>query len=701
VTSSPPFETPPVATPRVRAAMTFSRGLLKIASLPAMLGVDRIVLVSERHEGFEETCVVTWGDKPMAAQARRYAQNRGIPFLFLEDGFLRSVELGVRGADPLSIIVDDIGIYYDATRPSRLERMLTSDEGFEATELDAADRLIDAIVRGRVSKYNVSRERDLGPLAEGCDRRVLVVDQTAGDRSVVLGNVAPGGFRAMLDAALSENPTAEIVVNVHPDVASGRKKGIAEALSQPRVRMLRKPVHPASLLDQVDHVYAMTSLFGFEALLRGKKVTCFGVPFYSGWGLTDDRVACPRRNRQRSLREIVAAAYLRYARYVDPETGSSTDAFRVVEHLALQRRYAERDDVEFVGVGFSPWKQTFLPRFLGAPANPVSFRFGLGRSLGGPAKRPVVWGVKADAAIDRLGGDETVKPLRMEDGFLRSVGLGSDSHVPASLVVDATGIYFDGRRPSDLESILENARFEADELARAAALRKRIVALNVSKYNVGRITGLRLPERAAGKRVVLVVGQVEDDASIRLGCIDVRKNADLLAAARLARPDAFIVWKPHPDVTSGNRRGDVPPAIANQHANLVVTDVALGACLAAVNEVHTMTSLVGFEALLRHLDVVVYGLPFYAGWGLTTDRHVCVRRTRRLALDELVAGTLIRYPRYVHPNTREFTTPEAIVEHLVRARASARPESPFDHLFAVRFGRKIRDVVREVRARLG
>lgn len=688
--------TPPA--PRLRAAMTFSRGMPRIAQLPAMLGVDRVVHVADRHAGYEEVCVVTWGEKPLAEPARRYAQNRGIPFYFVEDGFLRSVDLGVRGAPPLSVIVDDLGIYYDSTRTSRLERMLAT-EDFPESLLQDADRLIDAIVRGRISKYNVSRDRDLGPLREGCVSRVLVVDQTAGDRSVVLGSVVPGGFRTMLDAALAENPDSEILVNVHPDVASGHKRGLADALAHPRIRVLHPPVHPASLLEQVDRVYAMTSLFGFEALLRGKRVSCFGMPFYAGWGLTDDRVRCVRRVRPRSLREIVAAAYLRYARYVDPETGRPTDAFRVVEHLSLQRRYAVPDGTGYVGIGFSPWKQTFLPAFLGAPANPVTFRFALPRGTADEPRRPVVWGVKADAAIERQGGDERVRALRMEDGFLRSVGLGSDSHVPASLVVDATGIYFDGRRASDLETLLESTRFEPAELERARALRERIVALNVSKYNVGRLMGLALPPQASGKRVLLVVGQVEDDASIRLGCLDIRTNEALLAAARASSPDAFVVWKPHPDVTSGNRRGTVPLAVANRYADLVVTDVALGACLAVVDEVHTMTSLVGFEALLRRLKVVVYGMPFYAGWGLTTDRHVCSRRTRTLELDELVAGALLRYPRYVHPSTREFTSPEAIVDHLVAARSNARPESPFDHLFVVRLGRKIRDVSRAWRRR--
>jgi capsular polysaccharide export protein len=65
-----------------------------------------------------------------------------------------------------------------------------------------------------------------------------------------------------------------------------------------------------------------TSLAGFEALLRGKKVITYGVPFYAGWGLTRD-LASPldRRNANRNIDELVAAALLLYPRYLDPITG--------------------------------------------------------------------------------------------------------------------------------------------------------------------------------------------------------------------------------------------------------------------------------------------------------------------------------------------------------------------------------------------
>jgi capsular polysaccharide export protein len=232
-------------------------------------------------------------------------------------------------------------------------------------------------------------------------------------------------------------------------------------------------------------------------------------------------------------------------------------------------------------------------------------------------------------------------------------------------VIDTRGIYYDPRQPSDLENILQTAEFTPDELSRAAKLRRYIVESGVSKYNPVGKSELSL-SAPSGRRVVLVPGQVVDDASVRHGSPIVSDNDALLRAVREACPDAFVVYKPHPDVLSGNRRGGV--SRHDRWCDQVVLHVPIDQCFAAVQEVHTMTSLVGFEALLRGLPVVTYGQPFYAGWGLTTDRNPPPRRTRRLSLDELVAGTLLRYPRYFSWTARAFCSAEDMVTELSRAR---------------------------------
>jgi capsular polysaccharide export protein len=258
----------------------------------------------------------------------------------------------------------------------------------------------------------------------------------------------------------------------------------------------------------------------------------------------------------------------------------------------------------------------------------------------------------------------------MEDGFLRSVHLGSDLAAPGSLVVDRSGIYYDPGTASELETLLENSSFSGAELRQAERLRRRIVEAGISKYNPSRDAMVQVTPKP-GQRVVFVPGQVPGDASVRLGSSCVHDDRELLQAVRALCPDAFLIYKPHPDVLSGNRRGSMPDRATGLWDELIERS-PISACLQAADEVHTMTSLVGFEALLRGLRVVTHGQPFYAGWGLTEDRQPIGRRCRRLTLDELVAGTLVRYPRYYSWRARAFCTAEDMVEELIVARDQQR-----------------------------
>lgn len=644
----------------------WSRGIARIPHIRTLLGASEVVLRPSVRDRVD--AVIGWGRKPSARPAERYARLHSVPFFALEDGFLRSFSPGVTGDPPLSIVIDELGIHYDATTPSAIETRLRTGAEPSPEMRERARRAMSFMKIERLSKYNDAPLRSLGRK----DReRVLVVDQTAGDLSISLGACVPRVFDRMLEAALEEHPEAEIVVKTHPDVVLGKKKANFTSIPRdPRIRLWGEPSNPTALLDEVDHVFVATSQLGLEALIMGKPVTTFGVPFYAGWGLTDDRANVPkeRRNRTLTIEHLFVEAYFLYARHVDPETGELSSHEQIAEHLALQRRTATASGRHLICVGFSPWRRAFAPRFLGAPLTRVEFASDARRaeSLLGPESKLVVWGSRESPELRELVERRQVPLCRMEDGFLRSIGLGSDLHAPLSLVIDERGIYYDPSEPSALEELLQKEEFRPEELTRARALRERIVQAGLSKYNLGEHQRISAPK--SGQKIVLVIGQVEDDASIELGCVDLRTNEELLRSAREARPDAYLVWKPHPDVVRGNRKGAVDEARARLSADEIASDIAISDCLAVASEVHTMTSLVGFEALLREIPVVVYGRPFYAGWGLSMDRHPHPRRTRCLSIDELVAGTLLRYPRYVSQASGRVTTPERIVDELLHAR---------------------------------
>lgn len=261
---------------------------------------------------------------------------------------------------------------------------------------------------------------------------------------------------------------------------------------------------------------------------------------------------------------------------------------------------------------------------------------------------------------------EGVAVIRVEDGFVRSVGLGADLVAPLSWVFDPKGIYFDARQPSRLENLLVQLPDDAALRARAARLRERIVAEGFTKYNVGASNWER-PN--TDMPIILVPGQVETDASIRFGALGaVRTNMGLLRAVREGNPDAYVIYKPHPDVTAGLRSEGQGEGEAHRWCDAIVTGVGMQALLNKIDEVHVLTSLTGFEALLRGKRVSCYGLPFYAGWGLTIDHLDAPRRACRLTLDELVAGALIRYPRYVSRVTGKPCEPEQVLDELARWR---------------------------------
>lgn len=621
--------------------------------------------------------VLGWGHKPTADKARRYAAEHNLPYIALEDGFLRSLDLGCKGAQPLSLVVDHTGIYYDAGEPSNLENLLNA-SGWETPELmDSARRALRDIIRHNLSKYNHAPHAPKWVWGQTPTPRVLVLDQTVGDASVTLGMTREGCFQAMLEEALTAYPLSHVWVKTHPDVIAGKKRGyLADYAAERGVRVIAADYSPLSLLAGADVIYTVTSQMGFEALMLGKDVHCFGMPFYAGWGLTKDRQTCPRRQRQRSLEEVFAAAYLLYARYVNPIRGERCDIHDAIGLLAEQRGQNERNRCFHACVGFRWWKRPYARAYLQSTGGQTVFYRNAQRALchvrpkGGEI---VVWSSNVDDALQKECDDKRVTLARMEDGFIRSVGLGSDFNWPYSLVVDRKGIYYDPSRPSELEDILNAIPEHPDRTAlreRAAALRALILDKGLTKYNTGFRVALP-PTFPGGKKIALVPGQVEDDASVRCGGFGMT-NLDVLRTAREARPDAFIIYKPHPDVESGNRQGVLPDATALRYADSILRDFPMGRLLPLVHEVHTLTSQTGFEALLRGVRVFTYGGPFYAGWGLTEDRQAFPRRKARLSLDELVAGALLLYPSYYDWQTGSFCRAEDVCCRLLQPDGQMR-----------------------------
>ncbi|NKJ45323.1 capsular biosynthesis protein [Burkholderia sp. SG-MS1] len=496
--------------------------------------------------------------------------------------------------------------------------------------------------------------------------RVMLIDERV--RSQGIGASAtrhtPQAFMRMLQAARAAQPQAEFWIARSDDAGSGRWLSASinhDALAN--ARRLDKHESLCAALLHVDHVYTLRASEGMHALLAGVPVHVFGTPYYAGWGLTHDNQPFPNRTARPSLATLFDVVFLRFARYLNPVThtrGTLDDLLDSIDlQYAVRQRFADLQAV--TGIRFQWWKRPFATPYISA-GGCVPLRWTQHPQSVQADECAVLWGARSSDGLA-----SRVRRVRIEDGFFHSTGLGSDMIAPRSQVIDRRGLYFDASQPSDLSVLLNETEFSPAELARAAALRERVVTLGVTKYNLGR----RRPTwtAPAGKQVVLVPGQVADDASIRLGTRAIGTADALLREVRRLRPDAFVVYKPHPDVLSGNRNGLVD---AQQLADVVDTEADLLSLVDASDEVHTLSSLAGFDALLRGKNVFTYGLPFYAGWGLTNDALAPVPwRHRTLTLDMLCAGALLRYPLYWDWKTRLFTTPEAVVEQL--APQAARP----------------------------
>ena len=598
--------------------------------------------------------VGVWGQSPTSPRGEAVAAATTTGVLRVEDAFLRSVLPGRAGEPPQGLLLDQRGVHFDPSQPSDLEHMLATHPLDDPDLLARADAGIARIRAAHLSKYNAFDPATPAP-APGY---VLVIDQTAGDASVRASAADRPAFLRMLSAARAAHPDRHILVRNHPETAQGYRQGhVTAADLTGNMALSSDPISPWVLLDGAHAVYTVSSQFGFEAILAGHRPQVFGQPFYAGWRLSADQTPHPRRQRTLTATQLFAAAMILYPRWYDPYRDRFCPLEDAISTLESEVRAWREDHRGWVGTGMRLWKRAPLQRAFGL-RHKVIFADPATRAiaLAGQDRRLMVWAGKATPALDVAGA------VRIEDGFLRSRGLGADLIAPLSLVCDDLGIYYDPTRPSRLEQLIAHSvTLPDDARARAARLIARITREGLSKYNIG---GATLPAGLPTGRRILVPGQVEDDASIRLGAGSVNTNLGLLQAARDANPAAVILYKPHPDVEAGLRIGVVPEAARIADAVLDRTDAM--AALAAVDEVWTMTSALGFEALLRGKRVTCLGQPFYAGWGLTDDRGPAL--TRRVARPDLVGLThavLIDYPRYFDPVTGRPCPVEVIVDRLI------------------------------------
>ncbi len=665
-------DTDPAAAQPCRRVRYFNAGFLRQRRVRRILHLAGYPLSLGRAT--PDDLIAVWGHSPYARRGEAMAARSGAALIRVEDAFLRSLYPGRAGEPPLGLVIDHRGAHFDASQPSDLEHLLATHPLDDTALMNRARGAMARLQEADLSKYNAHDPAAPCP-APGY---VLVIDQTRGDASVRLGGADANTFREMLYYAQEDHPGARIVIKTHPETAQGHRPGYFSAAdTNARISLNSDPLSPWALLQGAIAVYTVSSQMGFEAIFAGHRPQVFGQPFYAGWGLSDDRhpLRLTRRGRSLSRAQLFAGAMILYPVWYDPARDRLCDIETAISTLEAEIRAWREDRNGWVAHEMRLWKRAPLQKVFGAHRRMV-FR---STARSDPARRHMVWATRADNAPDAV---------RVEDGFLRSRGLGAELVPPLSLVCDDLGIYYDPTRPSRLEDwIARRATLRPDQTLRAEALMDALIRLRLTKYNLGGPA----PALPAGHRI-LVPGQVEDDASIRLGAGGIVTNLGLLRAVRDANPEALILYKPHPDVEAGLRPGALSEGDLAGLADLVLAASDPAALLNVVDEVWTMTSLLGFEALIRGLPVTTTGAPFYAGWGLTRDLgRVPARRIARPTLAGLVHATLIDYPRYFDPLRRAPCPVEVVVERLAtgtvpRPGAINRTLSKLQGIFASRSG---------------
>lgn len=313
--------------------------------LPHLLNFSHMVKPRNSIEASLCDVAIQWGTsesvgkKNIARLMKKYGKK---PFV-IEDGFIRSVGIGLTREPGLSITLGGETAYYDAYKESIFEKILNSNRDFSFEELKKARSSINLIINNRISKYNDSPYLPIQIGRENATK-ILVIDQRYGDQSVYSAKASDLDFQNMLIDAINNNPDADVIIKRHPDAIKGGKGSyfddsrITFTKNLENVILIDYDIHPHQLLDLVEKVYVCSSGLGFEALLYDKEVICYGVPFYSNWGLTTDMKIEKRRNKKRTLEEVFYVSYIECSRYFSPKLMEACDIEDCIDYI-VENRY--------------------------------------------------------------------------------------------------------------------------------------------------------------------------------------------------------------------------------------------------------------------------------------------------------------------------------------------------------------------------
>ncbi len=623
------------------------------------------LIVKEYH--LNKSFRYVWGMKPSGLRLRKNIDKSKI--IFIEDGFIHSYGY-TKKKIPFSICSDKKGIFYNHRSESELFKLIK--EKLSNEKLSRSSKIIKLWKDYSISKYNFPN------FIEPPDQKfILLIDQTFGDLSIYYGGASKDSFTKMFNFAYKNWPDHKILIKVHPDVIKSKKTGCLDKtfFKKKNVIVIDELGQINKLIEFSSAVCVVTSQVGFEALIYKKEVHVFGNPFYSGLGLTIDHNICGNSKKINciTIEQLVYGALVKYQHYLDPRTKRACEVEIILDFINKNRIISRFFPNNLEGINLTPWKARQINRFI-YPATGKRVKYFI--RFKSRMENIIVWG---KSKITDIYISKVKNCISVEDGFIRSVGLGGNLFPPYSLLFDKKGIHFDGSRESDLENLLQEMILEEHELIRSRRIIELIVKSNISKYNLKFKNKVEFPSIIKSKDIIAVLGQVENDKSILYGVPDdtiQKSNFSLVKQVKKDYPNSFIIYKPHPDIDSGLRAKGKQEKDIKEVADFIAYNTPLEYIFKKVNRVAVFTSLGGFEALIRGISVITYGFPFYAGWGLTLDKlndhNWAKRRTRRLSLEELIFISLVKYPLYNSLKFDCLLEIENVIEDLIKSKSTKK-----------------------------
>lgn len=203
-----------------------------------------------------------------------------------------------------------------------------------------AKELLDQVINQKIGTERYVPDASPYKLfTPGGRKRIVIIDQSRKSKAELKKVfAAESTFRQMVLDAKEQHPGAAFFLLQPPSVLSGRKKGYLKKFALDNgVQVISEQVSSFSILAQADEVYTVSAKIGIDAVLLGKTVHCYGLPYYAGWGLTRDKIACARRNIKIKREELFAALCLFFTRYLHPITTEPSHFQAIVRLILLQR----------------------------------------------------------------------------------------------------------------------------------------------------------------------------------------------------------------------------------------------------------------------------------------------------------------------------------------------------------------------------